>query len=81
MADSDEPLDEAVEIAWMQFLARFDKIIYPTLFEPRKIGYETALIMWNNAELKCVMELVVEKVDELSEILTTEEPDGPDFTR
>lgn len=46
-----EPIHEATEVAWLEALDRFDKEIYPLLFEPRGYSKEAAFIAWRLAGL------------------------------
>lgn len=41
-----DPLDEVVETSWLTFLNRFDREIYPVLFQPRGFTKDAALIAW-----------------------------------
>ena len=47
-----EPLDEVVEVSWLEFFNRFDQHIYPAIFEPRHIPRETALLLWEISNLR-----------------------------
>jgi len=47
-----EPLEEAVEESWLEFLNRFDNEIYPSLFAPRGLTKPEALILWELSNLR-----------------------------
>ena len=42
-----EPMDEAVETSWLEWLNRYDSEIWPALFEPRGISRADGMILWS----------------------------------
>jgi len=47
-----EPLDEAVEISWLEFFNRFDDEIYPAIFRPRGLTRAEALMLWELSNMR-----------------------------
>jgi hypothetical protein len=52
VADSDEPLDEEIEISWLTFLRRFETQIYPSLFKSSGISMSDAMLLWELSNLR-----------------------------
>ena len=59
-----EPLQEATEQAWLVYLNRFDEYIYPTLFAPRGFTRDTALIVWQLAQIEMSIDEVNERLEQ-----------------
>ena len=51
-----EPLSHDTITSWNEFFDRFDQVIYPTIFEPRRISKSDALHFWSNNLLRTDIE-------------------------
>lgn len=61
--NSNDPLNEDVEVSWRIWLDRFDKVIYPILFRDRGISKDTALLVWQNSKIQDEIENLGNKLD------------------
>ena len=58
-----EPLNEDTEEAWLTFLNRFDREIYPTLFASRGYTKAEAAVMWHLARIEASVDALTEKLE------------------
>jgi hypothetical protein len=58
-----EPIHEHTEEVWIAYLNRFEEHIYPVLFAPRGYTRDTALIVWQLAQIEMSVDAVQEVLD------------------
>ena len=66
--DDPDPIGEAVEIAWLSFLRRFDEAVYPQLYANRGISKDAALVSWQLSFMQGELEKLSERVQHLETI-------------
>lgn len=59
-----EPLEEAVEESWLEYLNRFDEHIYPVLFKSRGLTKAEALFLWELSNTRNAVDGLLARLSE-----------------